>query len=612
MCGFCGIFNERNGIVVTAMLESIQSRGPDSFNTSIFQNHSLGECGLRIVSGKDDVLPLIDKRHEIALLFNGEIYNYRDIKAELIQDGYRFISCSDSEIIIPLYKKYGIKFVERLKGMFAIAIIDRNRIVLIRDRFGIKPIHYAQLGNRLVFGSEIKALLHHPQVPAEIDTESLEEVMVFGYVFSEHRTLLKGINQVPPGTVLRFDGNSISIDAYYKRPAPFYLNNGDGQSCFSVGKAYQDAVEHLRSILVRTFELIHGHGGQEKGVYLSGGVDSTLMAVLSTEIVGKPIQTYTLYDSESAPDFNHARKVASRIGSEHHEFFVTADDYFNELPHFVHHYENLVAGGVFDIQGGVAFQILSEHIGRYHKVALTGEGADELFGGYYWIYTHPLGFSDRIRGRAAQLPEGSRVRDFVEAIFPHPEDETEYRKNLFHILTGSGLSNYHLWSVDRSCGSFGFEARPPFLYDDLAEYALSLPIDFKVPEKSITKKILKDAALPFFRKYRLEEILTRKKYGMPAALDTIGPQIRKQIDNLVTKETIERHPYSSYLRHGIGVLMFDLLYYFLVHRRGVSDTGFSIRDFYKGRINEDMYDQQIPPHPGRSVRKNLLDGPRFC
>jgi len=581
MCGICGIYNEKNLITTTAMLESIRDRGPDSFHKILFGDHSLGECGLNIVSSNTDILPLVDEQNQIALLFNGEIYNYLEIKRELSKEGCIFKSNTDSEILIPLYMKYGKEFVRHLKGMFAIVVIDKDQILLARDKFGIKPLYYFQLSNRLIFGSEIKSLLQHPDVPAALDLESLEELTVFGYVYSSDQTLLKHICQVPPGSVISFNGNRISKYKYYHIPAPFYQDNGKF--------VYEDSVYQLREHLLKTFELFHSHGDQEKGIYLSGGLDSTLMAVLSKEILDRPVHTYTLYDSEDAPDLNYARKVASAIGSDHHEFIVTSENYFRELPHFVWRYENIIAGGVFDIQGGIAFQILSKHISDFHRTAFTGEGADELFGGYYWIYTHPLGFSDRIRGRASGLPTGNRTKKIVQGIFPLPEDESLYRKNLFHTLMQSGLANYHLWSVDRSSGSYGFEARPPYLYDDLAEYALSLPIDFKVSGKSITKKILRDAARPLLKRYGLDEILERKKYGMPAALDCIGPEIILKINQFVPHEIIEQHPFRDYLRGAVDVLMFDLFYYLIIDQRGKNVPTFSALDFYESQTNKRIY-----------------------
>ncbi len=585
MCGICGIYNERNGKIVTAMLSSIRHRGPDSFTTTLFENHSIGECSLHIVSTKDDVLPLIDEKDSIALLFNGEIYNYKEIKKELLRDGYLFKpkSNSDSDVIIPLYLKYGVDFVRHLKGMFAIALVKSDEIILARDRFGIKPLFYYRSGEKLIFGSEIKALLQHPDVPAKIDIDTLHELTVFGYVFSEKQTPLQDISQVEPGTIVRFNGQELSRYKYYQPPLSFYSPHRNN--------TYPEATEELGEILNNTFATLLNHGGHDTGVYLSGGIDSTMMAVLSTEILNKPIKTYTLYDRDDAPDLEYARKVSAAIGSDHSEFHVGIQDYLGELPHFIYHYENIMAGGVFDIQGSLAFQVISKHISRCHRVAFSGEGADELFGGYYWIYTHPLGFSDRIRKRAANLPEDSKVLDLVADLFPQPEKEKVYRKNLFDMLMKTGLSNYHLWSVDRSCASFGFETRPPFLYDDLAEFALSLPIEFKVPDKHTTKKILRDAALPYLKKYDITEIAGRKKYGMPAALRHVGPQVESMVERLIPAETIQKHPFAEYCKSAMDVLLFDLFYYFMIEKRGRFDAGFQIEDLYRGQLNERMYDK---------------------
>lgn len=583
MCGICGIFNERNKTLVTAMLASIRHRGPDSFTTTVFENHSLGECGLNIVSAKDDVMPLLDRENDITLLFNGEIYNYMEIKEELIKDGYSFNSDADSEVIIPLYKKYGPNFVKRLKGMYAIVIVKKDKILLARDRFGIKPLHYYRAGEKLIFGSEMKALLQHPDVPAEINRDALDEIKVFGYIFSEELTPLKSIFQVPAGTVIQFTGNEFEKESYYSPQPSYFLQNSSID--------YQASKDRLSEILFQTFSRLLKHGNHETGFYLSGGLDSTMMAVLSTEILNKPIKTYTLYDSAEAPDLDYARKVSAAIGSEHHEFFVNTSDYLRELPGFTYHYENIMAGGVFDVQGALAFQLLSKQISEHHKIAFTGEGADELFGGYYWIYTHPLGFSDRIKDRVSHLPENSKARKIVNDVFPQPENENDYRKNLFDILMRTGLSNYHLWSVDRSCAAFGFEIRPPYLYEDIAEFALSLPIEFKVPDKSTTKKILRDAAFPYLKKYNLTEIADREKYGMPAALGHVGPQVTQMIQSFISDETVMKHPYTDYCKNAMDVLLFDLFYYFIVYKKGQYHADFSLEVFYKERINESMYNR---------------------
>ena len=579
MCGICGIYNEKNLKTVTNMLESIRHRGPDSFTPALFGNHSLGECGLNIISSKKDSLPLIDEKDRIALLFNGEIYNYRELRDELTKDGYLFGSDTDSEVIISSYKKYGEDFVRHLKGMFAIAIIDKDKLLLTRDKFGIKPLYYYHKKDKVVFGSEIKSLLQHNDVPSELDGKSLDELVVFGYMLSKDRTLLKDIYQVPPGHTIIFKNNDMILKNYHEMPLAFYSN---GQRA-----DYDQLVARVKDCLLDTISLFHKHGKDPKGIYLSGGIDSSLMTILSKELTDTPLQTFTLYGTESERDYYYAKKVAKAVGAIHHEFKVTVEDYFEELPKFAYHYENIVAGGVFDIQGGMAFQILSRHISQFVKIAFTGEGADELFGGYYWIYTHPLGFADRIRKKAEELDKNSHIHDYIDTIFPQHEDEKVYRRNLFDTLIRAGLFNYHLWSVDRSCSAFGFEARPPYMYDNVVELALSIPIDFKTPDKKTTKMVLRDVSLPYLKKYGLEEIVDRRKYGMPASLDHIKNKIQDVIDGLVSDK--DSHPFKKHLKTSTDVLMFDLFYYFLIDRRGKYPSDFSLFDFYRGGINEHMY-----------------------
>lgn len=203
--------------------------------------------------------------------------------------------------------------------------------------------------------------------------------------------------------------------------------------------------------------------------------------------------------------------------------------------------------------------MLSETVADYVKVALSGEGADELFGGYYWIYTHPLGFADRIRNRLNQLhlSEGS-IHQIVNDLFPFPEDELTYRRNAFNALAKGGLANYHLQSVDRSAGAFGFEVRPAYLFDDLSSFALSLPIEYKVPDKQTTKGILKEAFKPELEKLGLDWIPNRLKEGMPAAISNIALIISQRIEDLIDDSALTQHPMRDYLQSKTDIYLFDI------------------------------------------------------
>lgn len=333
-------------------------------------------------------------------------------------------------------------------------------------------------------------------------------------------------------------------------PARFLNGNGSPD--------YEEACTQVREYVIKAVERMYRHGQMEKGIFLSGGVDSSTMTLVASRLLGYPVQTFSLADSEENVDFQAARQVAHALGTRHNEYFVTKADYWRAVPDYMAHFESLMAGGVFHIQGGVAYHLLSQRISQEVKVAFTGEGADELFGGYYWIYTHPLGFSDRIRKNLRDILPNARMADYVSRLFPEPEDERIYRRNLFDHLLRAGLSNYHLQSVDRSAGAFGFEIRPLYLDDDLSQYAMELPIEYKTPDKMTTKRILKDAFRKDFEAADIGWVHERLKYGMPEAVSKIDKVVEDQVAAAVADEELKRHPLGVILGSKMNLLLYDL------------------------------------------------------
>lgn len=579
MCGISGFFGNSSVDAVHRMTSAIAHRGPDAFDVKTVGNHALGAARLAIVGETDASQPSV--YFGIGIVFNGEIYNYTAL------DSTSFHAVSEVEAIRELYCKYGSHFPHHLSGMFAIAVVDENanKIVLVRDHIGIKPLYYALFENRLAFASEIKALLQLAEVTPELDMEALEGLMTFGYVFQQDRTLFKNIHQVPPGHTITFDGTNLSVDKFYQIPSAHYRQESSNFHD-NLGAIAKDVHSYLSVALSAQL----AHGRQQKAFYLSGGVDSSFMTSLAAAELDYDTVAYTLADDENSEDLHYARKVAQSLGIEHREVPVDLSAYLKFLPDYIHHFEHAVAGGVFDLHGGLAFHILSAEIAKEFKIAFSGEGADELFGGYYWTYTHPLGFADRIKTRRAAIGANGKVEAAVNSLFPGPEDGGVYRRNLFDFLVKGGLSNYHLCSVDRSSGAFGFEIRPVYLDRALADYALQLPIDYKLgPDGKQTKIVLKEAARPLFTQLGIESVLTRQKLGMPWAVRNLEASIISWADAKMTAQALVKHPFKRFLTNKIEACMFDLFFHIFMVNRGVLDDSFDINDFFDSGQNERMY-----------------------
>ncbi|MDD5090991.1 MAG: asparagine synthase-related protein [Candidatus Wallbacteria bacterium] len=535
------------------MLDTILHRGPDGNTVNNFPWGTLGFCRLNIF-GKDGInQPAVSDDGKTAVLFNGEIYNFSSLKEllpakQLIND--------EAELILQLYQQFGTDCFKKLKGMFAIVILAPDKIILARDPLGIKPLVYETRGHELHFASEIKALLKTRATKPEIDIDSLAETSVLGFIFSLDKTMFQGINQVIPGSILTFDGKNSTVEKYYLPQPSFY-----GSESWET----PETVERFRDLMESAAQLYLSHSKTSQAIYLSGGLDSTLMALFLQENAGTPLESHTLFDDPGSEDMIYAGKVAEHIGTHHLNTETGREECLELLDHYLYHYESLVTDGVFNVLGSLAFHILSRKIGFKHKVAYCGEGADELFGGYYWLHAHPLGLGDRLRARASQVNRGkTRINEFIQSKFPDNDSmEDEMRQTIFDMLIGPGLANCHLWSVDRSCSAFSFEARPLYLYDDIRDWALFLPINDKISSDLNTKLILKNFALNSGDEL-LYQVSARKKIGMPSALDAslklLTKDLEKKLPSGKIKSDLPHFAYESYLHTDLEKLMFDKFY----------------------------------------------------
>jgi asparagine synthase (glutamine-hydrolysing) len=331
MCTIVAALHESKPDVLRRMAVAVRHRGPDSLEVWTNERHGIAACRLSIYGDPDAPMIYKDRQTGLVVLLNGEIYNYADLWRELEREGLKPETNLETELVARLYSIRGERFASRLKGMFAIAILDGDRLVLARDRFGIKPLYYFQQGSSVLVCSEIKGLLAHPRVTTELNVSALEDTAVFGYVHSREETFFKGIRQVQPGTVLTFDSSwAASCCSFGSFPPAFYSDNG-------VEKTYPDSVRETKRLVVQAVERMFRHGTMEKGLYLSGGLDSTTLAYAARAELDYSLKTFSLADSPDSPDLLAARAVAKALGTEHREFTVSLDQYWRWLPDYVAH-----------------------------------------------------------------------------------------------------------------------------------------------------------------------------------------------------------------------------------------------------------------------------------
>ena len=366
MCGICGELNfvsspraERVG----AMTEALAHRGPDDSGTYSDAWCHLGHRRLSIIDLDHGQQPLTNENQELWLIGNGEIYNYRELRSDLVARGHRFRSESDIEVILHLYEELGRRCVTRLRGMFAFAIWDkaRKRLTLARDRFGQKPMFYLHQGNTFLFASEIKGLLAGLDSTPPPDDSAIHDYLSLRFI-PHPRTMFAGVSTLPPAHTLVWDGQTIDVERYWSLAWEPKTNLGALGQREELKTALEEAVQsHLVSDV-------------PVGAYLSGGIDSSLVTAIAARALGRPLPTFAIGSEWS--DFNelpYAKRVAEQYGTEHHEL-VIGPDMVERLPRIVWQLDQ--PGDPIT----ACVQCAAELAGQHVKVVLGGDGADELFG----------------------------------------------------------------------------------------------------------------------------------------------------------------------------------------------------------------------------------------
>ncbi|HVF26954.1 MAG TPA: asparagine synthase (glutamine-hydrolyzing), partial [Pyrinomonadaceae bacterium] len=397
MCGIAGFVEQLNAgnaresaAVLDRMCRVIAHRGPDDQGTLVKDGVALGMRRLSIIDVAGGHQPISGCDGAVTIVFNGEIYNYRELQRDLEARGHRFQTHSDTEAIVHAYEEYGAACVERLRGMFAFAMWDaRTRNLFIaRDRVGKKPLHYTTTpGGTFVFGSELKSLLAHPEVHAEINPEALDAYLTFGYV-PDPLSIFSGIHKLPPGHHLSFADGRIRVERYWD--FTYAATESDER------RSEEDYLDELRALIDEAVR-VRLISEVPLGAFLSGGVDSSTVVAFMARHLEQPVKTFSIgFHEDSYNELKYARVAAKHFGTDHHEFVVTPDicQIVDEL---AWHFDEPFADS-----SAIPTYMVSKLAREYVTVVLSGDGGDELFAGYTRYVT------DRKRSGFARLPRAVR------------------------------------------------------------------------------------------------------------------------------------------------------------------------------------------------------------
>ena len=583
MCGICGVLNY--GLkekvpeeVMAKMNDCLGHRGPDDSGYYFDKYVGLGHRRLSIIDLEGGHQPIFNEDKNIVTTCNGEIYNFKSLREELISKGHKFYTKSDTEVIVHLYEEYGRDLVNKLRGMFALAVWDSNKeeLTLARDRLGIKPLFYAVQDDKLLFSSEIKSILNSGLYEKNIDYQALHNYLSF-MTTSGRRTIFEGVSRLLPGQMLIYSKGQIKKDIYWRPPV-------SSKKKVSWGDFYDILLDSVKSHLVSDVEL---------GAFLSGGLDSSAVVGLMSKIMDRPVKTFSIGFSgdEYYNELPFARAVAAHFKTDHQEFVVTPD-LVKVLPKIIEYFDE-----PFAVSSALPLYFLSQLAREKVKVVLSGDGADESMAGYHHRYLAlklARHFDRNPFLKKLPLKDGlkivmgskrNKVDKFFSQIDSNPEDryfrymtkfQEEQKKSLYSdslrqettsFNSGNVFSHYYeeanvddflnrylyldlktslpdemLTKVDRMTMAHGLEARVPFLDHLLIEYVLPLSSKLKLKGKT-PKYILRKAMKGILPR----SILKRKKHGFEVPVDEwIRGKLKEYIKEYLNEDRIKREGFFNW------------------------------------------------------------------
>ncbi len=513
MCGIAGFVSphrEDPAATLARMTSAIAHRGPDAGTHFTLPPVYLGHRRLSIVDLAGGAQPMFNEDRTIAIVYNGEIFNHASLRPALEQAGHRYASHCDTETILHAYEEHGARCVDDFRGMFAFALWDgrRRELFCARDRLGIKPFYYFWDGTLFAFSSEIKALLEHPSIPASLDEEQIPEVLAFGYTAGE-ATLFRGIRKLMPGHHLTLSladtAPRLKIERYWDVPSP------SATPAFDIPRSDEDWIRETRRRLEETVRM-RLMSDVPLGMFLSGGVDSSAIAALIRRQTNGPVKTFAVgYREQRFSELSYAARVASAIGAEHHEILLGREEFFNSLPRLIWHEDEPIAW-----PSSVSLAFVSSLASREVKVVLTGEGSDELFGGYERYRWHLL--NQRVAKLYRLLP--SRLRAAVrERLASSSHISGDLRRRLSHSVLGRDLTHESLL-LDNFYAAFSAGDRHSPLTSSPSSYCANyLRYWNKHPKDSTLSRLLYADQ----KTYLVELLMKQDQMSMSASIESRVP-----------------------------------------------------------------------------------------
>jgi len=612
MCGISG-YTHKDRIVdesaIRRAIESLAHRGPDQQGIYESRDVSLGVVRLRVIDMAGGDQPMVSEDGDTVIAFNGEVYNHKSLRKELKGRGHRFLSNCDTEVVLHAFLEWDTECFKRLRGMFAIALLTQGgrRLVLARDRMGIKPLYYHQRGQNLYFGSEMKAILEHEQVDRTLDMIALQEYLSFNYVPSD-RTMLTGIRKLAPGHWLEWISGEVRTSRWWE----LEVSERRGITLASAKEELEALLrESVREHLVSDVPL---------GIWASGGLDSSTILHYTAEASSQRLKTFSIsFNTRCCDETEYFREIADVYGTDHYEFNLGSDvDLRDTIEDFAWHSDEPCADA-----GAVPVWFLSRMSKKHVTVALSGDGADELFGGYITYQADKWGrYLRAVPGGVRRLALNSlqrwwpvsddkisteyKLKRWIEGSFL-PSDEAHFFWNgafsrsqkemllpdeaclpfaaMLEDIPGSdirGLNRYLLLDqkfylrsdiltkLDRMSMAHALEVRPPYLDHRIVEFAASLPEKYKVRSLAL-KYLLRE----LMRGKLPERIIRRKKMGLdipthrwfrgplcpllrealsPEALESIGVFDSAYVQRLI-RDHLERRINAGYQLWGMLTLV---------------------------------------------------------